>query len=121
MLSRRNILATAAAGAMVSATTARAATFGNPDQPAEGAVNVTNPKALTDPGPQDQGLAGNEPAFLDPPPDRCQRHAAVLGVVQSGAETHPERRVGTADHPGRFQDFDDHRRRQYAPWPGRCS
>ena len=67
MLSRRNILATAAAGAMVSATTARAATFGNPDQPAEGAVNVTNPKALTDPGPQDQGLAGNEPAFLDPP------------------------------------------------------
>ena len=67
MLSRRNILATAAAGAMVSATTARAATFGNPDQPAEGAVNVTNPKALTDPGPQDQGLANNEPAFLDPP------------------------------------------------------
>ena len=67
MLSRRNILATAAAGAMVSATTARAATFGNPDQPAEGAVNVTNPKALVDPGPQDQGLANNEPAFLDPP------------------------------------------------------
>jgi len=67
MLSRRNILATAAAGAMVSATTARAASFGNPDQPAEGAVNVTNPKALVDPGPQDQGLAGNEPAFLNPP------------------------------------------------------
>jgi oxalate decarboxylase len=53
---------------MMSAATARAATFGNPDQPAEGAVNVTNPKALTDPGPQDPNLAGNEPAFLDPPP-----------------------------------------------------
>ena len=66
MLSRRNILATAAAGAM-SAATARAATFGNPDQPAEGAVNVTNPKALTDPGPQDPSLAGNEPAFQNPP------------------------------------------------------
>jgi len=66
MLSRRNILTTAAAGAL-SAATARAATFGNPDQPAEGAVNVTNPKALTDPGPQDPGLAGNEPAFLNPP------------------------------------------------------
>ena len=52
----------------MSAATARAATFGNPDQPAEGAVNVTNPKALTDPGPQDPNLAGNEPAFLDPPP-----------------------------------------------------
>ena len=36
MLSRRNILATAATAAM-SAATARAATFGNPDQPAEGA------------------------------------------------------------------------------------
>jgi len=59
MLSRRNILATAAAGVALSTTTARAATFGNPDEPAEGAVNVTNPKALSDPGPQDQGLAGN--------------------------------------------------------------
>jgi len=45
MLSRRNILATAAAGAM-SAAAARAADFGNPDQPPEGSVNVTNPKAL---------------------------------------------------------------------------
>ena len=66
MLSRRNILATAAAGAM-SAATARAASFGNPDQPAEGAVNVTNHKALTDPGPQDPSLAGNQPSFLNPP------------------------------------------------------
>jgi oxalate decarboxylase len=68
MLSRRDILATAAAGAAISAAAARAATFGNPDQPAEGAVNVTNPKALTDPGPQDPDLANNEPAFLNPPP-----------------------------------------------------
>jgi oxalate decarboxylase len=67
MLSRRNILTAAAAGMALSGATARAATFGNPDEPAEGAVNVTNPKALSDPGPQDQGLAGNEPAFLDPP------------------------------------------------------
>jgi hypothetical protein len=47
MQSRRNILATAAAGAVMSAATARAAGFGNPDEPAEDAVNVTNPKALT--------------------------------------------------------------------------
>jgi oxalate decarboxylase len=67
MLSRRNILATAAAGAL-SAAAARAATFGDPDQPAEGAVNVINPKALTDPGPQDPSVAGNEPAFQNPPP-----------------------------------------------------
>jgi len=68
MFTRRNALATAAAGAVMSAATARAASFGNPDQPAEGAVNVTNPKALTDPGHQYPNLAGNEPAFLDPPP-----------------------------------------------------
>jgi hypothetical protein len=42
MLSRRNILTTAAAGALSTAA-ARAATFGDPDRPAEGAVNVTNP------------------------------------------------------------------------------
>jgi oxalate decarboxylase len=66
--SRRHLLAAGAAGAVVtSVTTARAASFGNPDEPAEGAVNITNPKALVDPGPQDPGLAGNEPSFLSPP------------------------------------------------------
>jgi oxalate decarboxylase len=66
--SRRKLLAASAAGAVVTAASAaNAASFGNPDQPAEGAVNVANPKALTDPGPQDPGLAGNEPAFLNPP------------------------------------------------------
>jgi oxalate decarboxylase len=67
VLSRRNILATAAAGAAMSAATVRAANFGNPDQPAEGAVNVTNREALVDRGPHNTGLAGNEPAFLYPP------------------------------------------------------
>jgi oxalate decarboxylase len=66
--SRRNLLAVGGAGAVVTAASAaNAASFGNPDQPAEGAVNVTNPKALSDPGPQDPSLAGNEPAFLNPP------------------------------------------------------
>jgi oxalate decarboxylase len=67
-LSRRKVLATSAVGAMLTAaSTANAASFGNPDEPAEGAVNVTNPKALADPGPQDPGIAGNEPSFLNPP------------------------------------------------------
>jgi hypothetical protein len=56
------------AGLLTVAVAAAAdGTFGNPDQPAEGAVNVTNPKALTDPGPEDPDLAANEPAFLNPP------------------------------------------------------
>src|SRR6201993_3381081 len=66
-LSRRTMLA---AGGLATLTAAARAAggFGNPDLPAEGPVNVTNPKALTDPGPQDPGLAGFEPAFLNPPP-----------------------------------------------------
>ena len=67
-LSRRNLLAVGAASAVVTAAAAaNAASFGNPDEPPEGAVNVTNPKALTDPGPQDPGIANNEPSFLSPP------------------------------------------------------
>jgi oxalate decarboxylase len=68
-LSRRSLLAAGATGAAVVATSAaEAASFGNPDEPPEGAVNVTNPRALTDPGPQNPDLANNQPAFLDPPP-----------------------------------------------------
>jgi len=68
-LSRRGLLATTAAGgAAVAATAARAASFGNPDLPPEGAVNVTNPDALKIPGPHDSTLADTMPAFLDPPP-----------------------------------------------------
>jgi oxalate decarboxylase len=68
-LSRRAILGSGVAGGLLTAAAGIAddGTFGNPDQPAEGAGNVTNPKALTDPGPQDPNLAGNEPAFLNPP------------------------------------------------------
>jgi oxalate decarboxylase len=65
-LSRRTMLAAGGFAALTGAARA-AGGYGNPDQPAEGAVNVTNPKALTDPGPQDPGLAGNESSFLNPP------------------------------------------------------
>ena len=67
-LSRRNILAsTAAGGAVVAAGVAAAASLGNPDLPPEGAVNVTDPNALTTPGPHDATLANTMPAFFDPP------------------------------------------------------
>ena len=66
--SRRAVLGAGVAGSVATlAAAAQAAGFGNPDQPAEGAVNVANPRALVDPGPQDPALARNEPAFLDPP------------------------------------------------------
>jgi oxalate decarboxylase len=66
-LTRRAILASGAASGIVTAAAAMAGTFGNPDEPPEGAVNATNPKALIDPGPQHPALAGNEPTFLNPP------------------------------------------------------
>lgn len=52
----------------MAATLAQAASFGNPDLPPEGAINVTNPNTLSIPGPHDATLANTMPAFLDPPP-----------------------------------------------------
>jgi oxalate decarboxylase len=55
-LSRRDVLAAAAAGgALVAAGPAHAAAFGNPDEPPQGAVN-SSPGALRDPGPQNPKL-----------------------------------------------------------------
>lgn len=67
-LSRRTILAATATGGVATAAIARAASFGNPDAPPQGAVNATNPKALQDPGPQNPAMANTMPSFLNPPP-----------------------------------------------------
>jgi oxalate decarboxylase len=68
-LSRRNILtATTVVGAVAAVSAAaKAASFGNPDLPPEGSINVRNPGALTNPGPQNPTLAGQFPSFQDPP------------------------------------------------------
>jgi hypothetical protein len=66
MISRRGVLAATAAGAAV--TTARAAQFGNPDQPPQGAINATNPASLTDPGPHNPAIASQFPSAQSPPP-----------------------------------------------------
>jgi oxalate decarboxylase len=67
MISRRDVLAATAAGALVT-TTARAAEFGNPDEPPQGAINATNPASLTDPGPQNPAIASQFPSAQSPPP-----------------------------------------------------
>ena len=68
-LSRRMILASGAAGgvATIAATAKAAATFGDPDQPAQGAVNASNPRALVDPGPNYPATANILPSFFNPP------------------------------------------------------
>jgi oxalate decarboxylase len=67
MISRREVLAATAAGALVT-TTARAAEFGNPDEPPQGAINATNPASLTHPGPHNPAIASQFPSAQSPPP-----------------------------------------------------
>jgi oxalate decarboxylase/phosphoglucose isomerase-like protein (cupin superfamily) len=88
-LSRRTILA---AGGLATLTAAARAAggFGNPDLPAEGAVNVTNPKALTDPGPQDEwayflkGTARMTVFNTGPAAMTADFHPGDIGYVKKG-------------------------------------
>jgi oxalate decarboxylase len=67
MFSRRDMLAVSAAGAMVTANAARAASFGNPDQPPQGAINAKAPGNLRDPGPQSEAIGKQFPSAQFPP------------------------------------------------------
>jgi oxalate decarboxylase len=65
--SRRNMLAFSAAGAVATAApAANAATFGNPDEPPQGAVNA-NAGSFRDPGPQNPTLVSQFPSATNPP------------------------------------------------------
>jgi oxalate decarboxylase len=67
MFSRRDMLAVSAAGAMATASAARAASFGNPDLPPQGAINAKGPGNLADPGPQSEALGKQFPSAQFPP------------------------------------------------------
>jgi oxalate decarboxylase len=69
-VSRRGVLAAAAAGTVATAAAAaNAASFGNPDEPPQGQINTTtNPSSFTDPGPQNPALASQFPGAFSPPP-----------------------------------------------------
>src|ERR1700731_2276356 len=68
-LTRRGLLGAGAGGLAAASvlSTARAASFGNPDEPPQGAINATNPASLTDPGPQSPAIADQFPAANSPP------------------------------------------------------
>jgi oxalate decarboxylase len=53
---------------VTAATTARAASFGNPDEPPQGAINAENRESVTYPGPQNPALATQFHAAQSPPP-----------------------------------------------------
>jgi oxalate decarboxylase len=67
MFSRRDLLAMSAAGAAMAGSGAQAATFGNPDEPPQGAINANSPGSLTDPGPQNPAFAEQFPSVQTPP------------------------------------------------------
>ena len=68
-LSRRAVLAAAAAGSVATAAaTANAASFGNPDAPPQGEINTKgNPSSFTDPGPQNAAISSQFPGAFSPP------------------------------------------------------
>src|SRR6201993_208599 len=84
MFSRRDMLAATAVGGVMTAatmTTAHAATtpanatpvkadisFGNPNDPPQGAINAKNPRSVSDPGPQNPAIRDQFPAAFSPPP-----------------------------------------------------
>src|ERR1700681_498341 len=59
--------AAASAAALGVSAAASAATFGNPDSPAEGRINGKSRTSLDDPGPQNPAIANQFPSFQDPP------------------------------------------------------
>lgn len=67
-LRRKFLVGAASAAALgVTAAAAQAATFGNPDSPAEGRINAKTSSALSDPGPQNPTLQSQFPSAQDPP------------------------------------------------------
>src|SRR5260370_24227376 len=76
MFSRRDMLAaTAVGGAMTAATMTTASatpvksdiSFGNPNDPPQGAINAKNPRSVIDPGPQNPAIRDQFPGAFSPP------------------------------------------------------
>lgn len=68
IVSRRNMLATAAAGGVLTARAARAVQLGNPDNPPQGSKAINNnPHSSSDPGPKNPVLSGQLPNSKMPP------------------------------------------------------
>ena len=67
MFSRREMLAASAVGAALATSSAQAASFGNPDEPPQGAINAKGPGNLKDPGPQNPVIGSQFPSAQSPP------------------------------------------------------
>src|ERR1700752_384032 len=76
MISRRDVLAASAVGGVATAANIvpAAATpakqeisYGNPDDPPQGAINAKNPRSTNDPGPQNPAIRDQFPSAFSPP------------------------------------------------------
>jgi oxalate decarboxylase len=76
MISRRDVLAATAVGGVATAVSMSRAkatpvkqpiAFGNPNDPPQGAINATNPRSITDPGPQNPAIRDQFPSAFSPP------------------------------------------------------
>ena len=76
MISRRDVLAATAVGGVATAVSMSSAkatpvkqpiVFGNPNDPPQGAINATNPRSITDPGPQNPAIRDQFPSAFSPP------------------------------------------------------
>ena len=67
MISRRNLLAVSGLGVAATVSAAKGASFGNPDEPAQGAINGKGPGNLTDPGPRNEVIGSQFPSAQSPP------------------------------------------------------
>ena len=54
-------------GAAMTVSAAKAGSFGNPDEPPQGAINAKGPVILRDPGPQSEALGNQFPSAQSPP------------------------------------------------------
>ena len=114
MFSRRDLLAMSAAGVAMAGSAAQAATFGNPDEPPQGAVNAKTPGSLTDPGPQNPALARQFPSALSPPATDVGGLPMDWASFNNAPQAHPEWRLGPSGHTRRFRDLEGDLRRQHA-------
>ena len=62
-------VATAATMTTASATPVKQGiSFGNPNDPPQGAINAKNPRSITDPGPHNPASRDQFPSAFSPPP-----------------------------------------------------
>src|SRR6202048_3496807 len=67
MFSRREMLTVSAAGAVLTASAARAAALESPPRPPQGAITAKGPRNLKDPGPQNEVIGSQFPSAQFPP------------------------------------------------------